>query len=151
MPPGLPDWLPQFLRSDLASWLAVVAASLAAVIAWLALRRPLTQVTFPDQWLARRDTGHLTVTGPVLFTPLGSSFVISERIATLKIERYKESAHIRSEPPLNQVHQGGHEYTIMLTSDSAPALRARSVNVEVRYKLLDGSRGRLNRTIPIEG
>jgi hypothetical protein len=85
------------LGAYLPAWIAVAIGAIALTVAYFALRRPATNITFGKKWFVGYDhRGKLRVRGSVAITPRGPSFVIMEhgcevRIGKLKIDLAPQS------------------------------------------------------------
>ena len=145
-----------FVAGSLPAWLGLAAGLVAAVaasaVAYRVLRRPITDISFPDNWSARSTSARsVEVNCSVQFAPAaGGAYQISKAVGRFRFGKGPRMTVLPDgdAAALTQVLDGAQAFRFTFQMPRPNA--ARAVEAEVKVKLMDGSRKAMTRTLNIE-
>jgi len=138
---GLPEELRAFVASDLASWLAVILA-VGAVL--LAIRRTPTVVVF-GPWRAKRDQGRIRIDGNLSLAPVGVSCVVTLFKAFARING--KWLPVGSEPRVVGIYHGAHSVNPVFSLED---VGQKEIQLKGELRTADGAKKKFQGTLPVQ-
>ena len=140
------QWLPQFAKGDLPSWLAVTFAGIAM---FLALRKPSLHTELGNVQLQFDSDG-----GPIHLTLELTTYSHAPRLtAKAKVRIGGINCPMKLEPikaPQNYAYATVNTFDLKFVGDYAKTIKApKEATVDVRARLSDGSKARLRQRFPL--
>jgi hypothetical protein len=141
----LSDWV----KSDLASWLALAGVVVTIVITWLAFKRRPSVITFGGIWdVAFRHGedpkwGELVVKGRMGVASLSTSYVIQK--AECRVMVGKHEYILDEQDNVGQIHSPGQALALRFVKDGATvATDVSQAILRGAVRLTDGSTEKIN-------